>query len=142
MTEEKRKNMFPDPFMYSRPAQNITPEAAERVIEKVTFEAVNSEIDRELASWINATLSAQAARIAELEAALDSEHASVGHNIRRFWSGKALEMAKKNKTARNEALREAAEVCKPSDFNDSDEVRVWEYVKHRILALIEGDTND
>lgn len=39
-------------------------------------------------------------------------------------------------------VNEAAQVCKPTDFNDSDEVRVWEYVKHRILALIEGDTHD
>ena len=36
-------------------------------------------------------------------------------------------------------VNEAAGVCRPTDFNDSDEVRVWKYVKHRILALIVDD---
>lgn len=41
-------------------------------------------------------------RIDELEAALDSEHSSVGFNIWRFWSDKAREIAAKNADLRKE----------------------------------------
>ncbi|MFG6500195.1 hypothetical protein [Sulfitobacter sp. 1A15106] len=50
----------------------------------------------------------QAARISDLEAALDSEHAVVGSNIWRFWAEKARKVAEKLSGARTEALREAA----------------------------------
>lgn len=94
-----------------------------------------------------AALRAQAARIAELEAALDSKHASVGHNIWRFWSDKACEMADKMvdarkdaQTARNDALREAAEWLRPqrNDVTATGE----EFANALIYALIEGETDE
>lgn len=41
-------------------------------------------------------LDAKDARIAELEAALDSHHAEVGSNIWRWWSDKARDFAQRN----------------------------------------------
>jgi hypothetical protein len=40
------------------------------------------------------------ARVEELEAAIDSEHADVGHNIWRFWRDQARETAERNKELR------------------------------------------
>lgn len=45
------------------------------------------------------------ARVAELEAALDSHHAEVGHNIWRFWLDKAQEAVGKLAIARDDALK-------------------------------------
>jgi hypothetical protein len=41
-----------------------------------------------------------------------------------------------------QGLRDAGAVCANTDFNYSDEVRVWEYVKHRILALLPAEPCD
>ena len=83
-------------------------------------------ISADLARAAMPDTTALTARIAELEAVeRKSRGYRVGH-IAGFHAG----------------IRKAAEVCKPSDFNDSDEMRVWEYVKHRILALIEGDSHE
>lgn len=52
-----------------------------------------------------ALFSQAADRIEELEAALDSHHAEVGHNIWRFWSQKARETASRNKALEAENAR-------------------------------------
>ena len=111
--------------------------------------------------WIDDQRNEAADRIAELEAALDSEHASVGHNIWRFWSDKAREIAGKNtelrqkiKTTRNDALREAASLDWRDEwlinFNrmrkagESKEMAGRWFCKQAsdvILAMIDKDTN-
>jgi hypothetical protein len=57
-------------------------------------------------------LNRAARHLEELEAALDSEHATVGAGIWHFWSDKAQQMAQRNALLaieRNEAERRAAE---------------------------------
>jgi len=60
------------------------------------------------------------ARVAELEAALDSEHASVGYNIWRFWSDKALKYAEKNKAMRARVAKLEEALNRLSDLTARD----------------------
>lgn len=58
-------------------------------------------------------------RIDELEEALDSKHASVGHNIWRFWSDKAREIAKKLDEARSRIERLEVNISLKETFIDA-----------------------
>ncbi len=82
------------------------------------------------------TLLALSARVEELEAALDSEHASVGSNIWRFWRDQALDIARSKddaeKAARLQGLNEA-----------SIELRNrYEYQAARYVEALKGETTN
>lgn len=131
---------------------NITPEAVERLVKDIA-----PTLCTPIQSVAATTLRAQAERIKELEAEVDEEisnrdgferafsaayEAATGREM--VWSSdfgiaEALqEIREASVGTRNEALREAADVC---DFVDQDDSLILPHSAY-VLALIKGDTND
>lgn len=79
---------------------DLTPEALDALMRKLTFEAVNSEIDRQFAGEIGATITALRAEIEALQREVNEQEARANENKARATAAEAA-------LARTEANRDA-----------------------------------